>query len=289
MSDYTTLAPYLRPEFPKFAGSEGSSGYTWEYRYPNTAGSKPLVGELWADGLPLTSVSETPALDNSAYNELTVSTVYSVTGGGPAATTLEEVRYSIRPSVMQVELAQHPAFLPGGSNDIYGAGTAVGGTAPNIYTETALAWIILWENEPNPVAKARRQVYFRDKNGNAPYDTPITIPSSAGAGASATAYIKLRQLNYSTIDVYLPVWQKISIYRGQAVPVTGSWGQYVPAASVPSLDSSIEADYPYFIKTGDSAERTGNDARWQRTEEWTGYTAVYFDVDTLNPASLTLP
>ena len=88
-------------------------------------------------------------------------------------------------------------------------------------------------------------------------------------------------------DRFLPVWQKISTYRGEDAPGVSSIGQYVAGISVPGLPTDIQT-YDY-IKSGDSAERIGTQARWQRTEEWTGFTRVYFDIDSMNPAGYTIP
>ena len=271
MSTYTELAPYLRLEFPKYQGTENSQGITWEYRYPNASLTKPKIGDLWADGLPLTSISETPSLDNSGYNELTVSTAYTVSGGGPSEPSLEEVRYQLRWNPTQLPLVRHPLFAAGATYDLF---TAISGKKP-------LEDVIGWEYEQNPYNKSERQYQKLDAYG---------IPSAtitAVASGQAIAFVKLRQLGLDSFTEFSPTWSKISIYRGQTPPGTGSIGQYVAGSDVPELPSGLDIfDY---IKSSDGAERIGTQARWQRTEEWTGFTRVYFDTDSINPAGYTLP
>jgi hypothetical protein len=272
MSNSAALAPYLQKEYPKFSQNEGSEGRTYLYRYPNTGGrSKPAIGDLWADGLPLTSIEETPSLDNSGYNELNVSTVYSVSGGGPETTTVEEVRYQIRWNPTQLPLIRHSYFQPGKTGDLF---TAIGGKKP-------IEDVIGWEYEQNPNLKADRKYQKLNSDGT-PSGTITTIST-----AQVIAFIKLRQLGFDSYTEFTPTWQKVSIYRGQDAPGVGAIGQYVAGSSVPELPSDLETfDY---IKSGDSAERIGTQSRWQRTEEWTGFTRVYFDTDSMNPASHTIP
>jgi hypothetical protein len=271
MSTYTQLAAYLRPEFPKYEGSENSQGLTWEYRYPNTSLAKPLIGDLWADGLPLTSISETPSLDNSNYNELTVSTAYTVSGGGPSETALEEVRYQLRWNPTQLPLIRHPYFAADATGDLF---TAISGKKP-------IEDVVGWEYEQDPQYKADRKYRKLDSNGT-PSATVTTIST-----AQVIAFIKLRQLGFDTYTEFTPIWSKVSVYRGQDAPGVGSIGQYVGGGDVPELPSALNT-FEY-IKSADGAERIGTQSRWQRTEEWTGFTKVYFDTDSMNPAGHTLP
>ncbi len=271
MSTFTELLPYLRPEFPKWSETESGAGWTWEYRYPAASLSRPGVGQPWANELPLTSVSETPSLDNSGYNELTVSDAYTVSSGGPEATTLEEVRYQLRWNTTTLPLVRHPLFAAGAAYDIF---TAKSGKMP-------LEDIIGWEYEQDPEYKSKRKYRKLDSAGN-PSATVTTVSE-----AYAVAFIKLRQLGFDSYTEYTPSWSKVSIYRGTESPGVSTIGQYVAGASVPELPTDLET-FEY-IKTADGAERIGTQARWQRTEEWTGYTKVYFDTDTMNPASHTLP
>jgi len=258
MSDSAALAGYLQKEYPKFTATEGSSGYTWLYRYPNASLTKPAVGDVWADGNVLTSVDETPSLDNSGFNELTVSTVYSTTDGGPATTTLEEVRYQIRWNPTQLPLIRHPYFQ-------------------GQLTDTERKNIIGWEYEQDPELKIGFEYKKLDSNG-VPSSTITTIPS----GGKDYDFVNLRSLGFDSYTEFTPTWQKVSIYRGQNVPEVGSIGQYVAAESVPELPNNVSGFD--FIKSADSAERIGTQARWQRTEEWTGFTRVYFDTDSFDPA-----
>lgn len=275
---FTLFAPYLRPEFPKFTNSESQIGNEYQYRYPQSAGlNTPLVGEIWADGRSVTDVKHTPALDNSGFDELSLSTVYSRTSGSTGAPAqLEETRVSVRGQVSQVELTRHPAFLPGGTSDLYTGTVTSGG-----YTETPLWFAMHWENEPNPLVKANRQFYVRDPEGFPLSATPVSVPAGG-----AMAYVKLRQLGYDTKDEHYAVFTKTSIYRGDDPPVTSTWGQYAASSSLTSLGCppSVATDYPQSIKVGDDVDKQGNAARWQRNEVWHLFKKVYFDVDTLNPA-----
>jgi len=259
MSNSAALAPYLQKEYPKFSQNEGSVGRTYLYRYPNTGGrSKPAIGDIWADGLPLTSIEETPSLDNSGYNELNVSTVYSVSGGGPATTTVEEVRYQIRWNPTQLPLIRHPYF-------------------DGTLSDTELKNIIGWEYEQDPALKIGYQYKKLDSNG-----IPAAVATIIPSGGKDYDYLELRTKGFESYTAFTPTWQKVSIYRGQDAPGVGAIGQYVAGASVPELPSALET-FEY-IKSADSAERIGTQSRWQRTEEWTGFTRVYLDTDSFDPA-----
>lgn len=256
---YTQFTPYLKPGSKVFTETESSVGTSYEYHWNNTAVSltTPVVGELWEDGRLLTSVTRTTRVDNSKLDDMSVSTVFNITGGGPATTTLEQVRYQIRWNPNQLPLLRHPYFA-----DI---------------DDTELKNIIGWEYEQDPLLKVGFEYKKLDSNG-VPSSTTTTIPS----GGKDFDYLQLRRLGFDSYTEFLPVWQKISTYRGESAPGVGTIGQYVPGSAVDELPSSLEGFQ--YIKSADSAERIGQQARWQRTEEWTGFTKVYFDVDSFDPA-----
>lgn len=268
---YTDFSPFLRPGSRVYQQNEGSRGTNYEYRWNNveTPLSTPLVGELWEDGRLVTSVNRREKLDNSDIDELSLSTIYSFTAGGPEETTLEEERYQIRYNPTQLPLIRHIYFQPGSDGDLFS-----GVLRP-------IKDVIGWEYEQNPQYKADRKYQQLGSDGN-PTGPVITITDTA-----AINYIKLRQLGFDSFTEFTPVWSRISVYRGELPPAVDSIGQYVAGASVPELPSEIEF-YDY-IKSGDSAERIGNQARWHRSEEWTGFSRVYFDKDDFNPAGYTIP
>jgi hypothetical protein len=275
---FSALASYIRPEYPQYTEDESSIGNVWHYRGPSATlvTNRPAIGDAWADGRSVRSVEYTPSLDNSAASDLIVSTVFSYADSVTIASSLDSERYQIRWVPQDLPLCQHPAFLPGGASDLYAA-------ASGTPARTGDADVRGWEDETDNVLKGDRK-YKRLVNG-VPTGSAITV--SIGG---APAYVKLRQLGFESFTVFLPVWTKVSVYSGTEVPGTGEAGQYVAAASVPGgLDAGIKARYPDWIKSADSAERIGTRAKWQRTEEWTGFTKVYFDTDTLNPAGHTLP
>lgn len=280
---FAAIASFIRPEYPQYTEDESSVGNVWQYRGPSATivANIPAVGDAWADGRKVSSVQHTPSLDNSGYDDLIVSTVFNYVDGQTLSTTLTSERYQIRWMPQDLPLQQHPGFVPGGVSDLSDT-TGSGSTGTNPL-RTGYAEIIGWEEEQDAVLKGSRK-YERLISGQPTGDViTVTVPG-------AIAYVKLRQLGYESYTVFLPVWTKVSTYTGTEVPGTGSCGQYVAAASVPgSLDAAIKADFPDWIKTGDSAERIGRTAKWTRTEEWTGYPKVYYDTDTLNPASHTLP
>ena len=167
-------------------------------------------------------------------------------------------------------LAQHPEFLPGGSSDL--------GTSAGTPARTGRADILGWELEEDPDLKSTRQ--YKPIVGGVVSGTARTVV----VGTGGAAYVKLRQLGFDSFTVFLPVWTKVSVYSGTAAPGTGAAGQYFSAPGGTGYPSGYQ-----WIKSGDTAERIGTKAKWQRTEEWTGFTKVYFDTDTLNPAGNTLP
>jgi len=255
---HTDFTNYLRPGSKKFQQSEGSVGTTYEYRWNNVTDQldTPVVGEVWEDGRAVTDVQRTTSLDNSSVDEMTVSTVFNITSGGPEVTTLEETRYQVRWNPSQLPLIRHPYFQPGASGDLF---TAISGKRP-------IEDVIGWEYEQNPNYKADRK-YQKLGSDGVPSGSPITISTG-----QVIAYIKLRQLGFDSYTEFLPVWQKISIYRGESAPGVGSIGQYVAGASVPELPTELET-YEN-IKSGDSANSISQQARWQRKEELTGLTSV---------------
>lgn len=275
---FAAIASYIRPEYPQYTEDESSIGNVWHYRGPSATlvSNRPAIGDAWADGRSVRSVEYTPSLDNSAASDLIISTVFSYADSVTIASSLDSERYQIRWVPQDLPLQQHPEFLPGASSDL----GATGGTP----SRTGRADIFGWESEDDPDLKGARQ--YR------PYNTGTGLVGATRTVAvgGAIAFVKLRQLGFDSFTVFLPVWTKVSVYSGTVAPGTGEAGQYVAAASVPGgLDAGIKARYPDWIKSADSAERIGTRAKWQRTEEWTGFTKVYFDTDTLNPASHTLP
>lgn len=281
---YLSFTPYLSPEYPKYTENESQIGNEYKYIFPDSLvkTSKPQSGEVWEDGRAVTDIKITPSLDNSGWSEMTLSTIYASSQTAMViSSTPDEIRYSIRPSVSQVELCQHPDFLPGGSSDLY-TDDVTSGTV----TGKPVAFVMAWENEPDPITKGKRKFYSRDGEGEILDATPIAVPAGA-----ALAYVKLRMLGYSTKDVYNPVFSKISTYRGDEPPLSSGWGHYMSSGDsfLLRVPSDLKTKYPQWIKTGDEVERIGTKARWQRTEQATGYTKVYFDVSQLNPAANSIP
>lgn len=269
---FAALASYIRPEYPQYTEDETNLGNVWHYRGPAStlSANKPTVGDAWADGRSVRSVEYTPNLDNSTASDLIVSTVFSYADSVTISSTLDSERYQIRWVPQDLPLYQHPAFLPGGPSDLYAAPS---GTP----ARTGYADVWGWEDETDNVLKGDRQ-YKRLVNG-VPSGAAITV-----AIGGAPAYVKLRQLGFDSFTVFLPVWTKVSVYSGTVAPGTGGAGQYAASPDGIGFPTGYE-----WIKSADSAERIGTRAKWQRTEEWTGFTKVYFDTDTLNPAGHTLP
>lgn len=266
---FAAIAAYLRPEYPQYTADEQSMGNVYQYRGPTATilANVPAVGTAWADGRAVRSVEYTPSIDNSGYSDLIVSSVYNIAETETLSSELESERYQIRWVPNDQPLVQHPAFLPGGASDL---NVVVGG-------RTGREEIHGWELEENSTLKAARK--YRKIEMGQPVAPDITI----GQGG-AIAYVKLRQLGFDSFTVFLPVWTKVSVYSGTVAPGTGAAGQY---AATPS-GSGYPSGYQW-IKSADTAERIGTKAKWNRTEEWTGFKKVYFDTDSLNPASNTLP
>lgn len=268
---FAAIAAYLRPEYPQYTADEQSLGNVYQYRGPTATilPNRPNVYDAWADGRSVRSVEFTPNIDNSAYSDLIVSTVFNFTQGETISSELESERYQIRWVPNDQPLEQHPQFLPGGSSDL----NALAGTP----SRTGRADILGWELEEDPDLKGTRQ--YKPIVGGVVTSTARTVTVGG-----AVAYVKLRQLGFDSFTVFLPVWTKISVYTGTVTPGTGQAGQYAASPSGSGYPSGYQ-----WIKSGDTAERIGTKAKWQRTEEWTGFTKVYFDTDTLNPAGNTLP
>lgn len=267
---YTDFDPYLQKDGKEYTESESSRGTTYLYRWNNVTDTLtiPVIGETWEDGRPVTDIRYKEKIDNSEVDELFVSTVFSVTGGGPSTTTLEQSRYQIRWNPVQLPLIRHPYFQPGATGDLF---TAISSKKP-------IEDVVGWEYEQDPNLKAERQ--YR-KLGSDGQPTGVAVSVTSG---QAIAYVKLRQLGFDSYTEFLPVWSKVSVYRGEDAPGTGTIGQYTATPDGSGYPSGYE-----WIKSADSAERIGNQARWQRSEEWSGFTRVYFDIDSMNPAGHTIP
>jgi hypothetical protein len=280
---FLIYAPYLSPEYPKFTDSEDRVGNEYRYVLPDDVyrGSTPVTGELWEDGRTVREHQRTPSLGNSGWSEVTLSTVYQRTATSlSTGSTPDDIKYSLRAMVAQIELSLHPEFLPGGDSDLYTDDVTSGAM-----TDKPYVFCLAWENEPNQVIRGKRQFYPRDGDGFAT-GAPISVP-----GGAATAYVKLRLLGYTTFDFYYPVWERVSTYAGEDPPVSGSWGQYIETSNelLDKVPDNVKTTYPQWVKTADDIDRVGNKARWQRVERAIGYPKVYFDVDELNPAENALP
>jgi hypothetical protein len=263
-------APYLRNK-PDFDENEGSIGSVWVYRIPEADGlALPVRGDVWADGNFVTGVSQ-KWVEKSVgrYYDVTVSTVYANTGGGPTITTKvdSETRYELQWGETYEKLIQHVAFMPGGAFDLhvtYGSPAVKG-------TTDALGW----EYEIDPERKLALQYRKLDSSGKPSVNTTtITNPS-------AKIYCKLRRLGYDTIKIPYPIWQEITVWRGKNAPDVDVAGQFVPTASIPSLPSNLAQKYPFWIQSATPAERLGSSARWRVTRSWTGGKSMYFDIDTI--------
>jgi len=268
---YLSLAPYLRPEFPVYKETAQSVGYVFSYRGPaaTIAANKPVMFETWADGRKVRSIELTPSIDNSGYSDLVIDTTYSYETSEVSSPTLESERYQVRWMPHELPLMNHPGFAPGGVSDLT--------TSAGSPSRTGYADVYGWEDEVDPLLRGARK--YRPIINGVPSTTVYDV-SQLGA----LAYIKLRQLGFTSYTDFCPVWTKVSVYNGTSAPGVGACGQYTTTPSGSGYPSGYE-----WIKSGDNAERIGNQPKWQRTEEWTGFNKVYFDTDTLNPASHTLP
>lgn len=266
---FAAIAAYLRPEYPQYIADEQSLGSVYQYRGPTAtiSANLPNVYDAWADGRSVRSVEFTPNIDNSSYSDLIVSTVYNTAATETISSELESERYQIRWVPNDQPLAQHPGFSPGGSYDL-----------SEVFTDSRTGYeeVYGWELEED--ASLKRQYKYKRIEAGQPIGPAIDMTPAS------TQFAKYRLLGFDSFTVFLPVWTKVSVYTGTAAPGTGAAGQYTASPSGSGYPSGYQ-----WIKSGDTAERIGTKAKWQRTEEWTGFTKVYFDTDTLNPASNTLP
>jgi hypothetical protein len=266
---FAAIAAYLRPEYPQYTADEQSLGNVYQYRGPTATilANRPNVGDAWADGRAVRSVEYTPGIDNSGYSDLIVSSVYNIAETETISSEFESERYQIRWVPNDQPLVQHPEFLPGGTFDL-----------SEVFTDSRTGYeeVNGWELEED-VSLKRQYKYKRIISGQSTGSAIDMTPAS-------TQFAKYRLLGFDSFTVFLPVWTKVSVYSGTVAPGTGAAGQY---AATPS-GSGYPSGYQW-IKSADTAERIGTKAKWNRTEEWTGFKKVYFDTDSLNPASNTLP
>ena len=268
---FATIAGLLLDGYPTERLSQTSRGTTYRYRgdYTTLAANKPDTGETWADTLPV-SGHEVYRLGRSDLGELIVETEVSFSAF-TLATTLDSTRYQISWQPTDLPLELHPAFIPGGASDLFA-------TASGTPTRKHIADVFGWENEQDPVLKNGYQYKPLNSDG-----TVATTATTLTGGA--LAYAKLRQLGFSTFPTYLPIWTKVGTYNGADAPGVGTIGQYAPSGPD---GTGFPTGYQW-IKIADDAERIGRKPRWERTEAWQGYVKLWLDIDTLNPASNTLP
>jgi hypothetical protein len=283
----SNIDQYIRPEFPVETASEGSFGSTWEYVGPTNdlRGNLPKIGQLWDDERPVTSYELVPSLDNSTHSRLTVSTVISINDAEGfnnelAPSKLQDVHYQLTYAANELPLFQHPDFLSGGGSDLY-SNDEVFGSGASLVNAKPIAHIQQWESEPDQLTKFKRSYFKRDPSTGA-----TTAPATVINGGAALEYIKLRELGFDSFTVFLPQWQKTSVYVGVRAPNTEEIGRYDEAPDAPP--NALPKGYQW-IKSADDAQRRGNQKLWDRTEVWSGFKKVYFDGFELNPAGNALP
>jgi hypothetical protein len=268
---YAAIAGKLLDGYPKTRLSSSSRGETYKYQgtFSTLSANLPEINDIWAGGLAV-SGREFYRVGRSDLGELIVETDQPSYGGSSVSSVLDEVRYSNNWQPNDIPLEQHPAFIPGGANDLFAA-------ASGTPTRTHIADVFGWENERDVTLKYAYKYKIIDSNG-----VPATTATSLTA--SALAFAKLRNIGVSTIPAFLPCWRKIGSYTGSVAPGVGSIGQYTANPDGTGYPTGYQ-----WVKIADDAERIGRGLRWERTEAWQGYKKVWFDVDTINPASNTLP
>lgn len=263
---HATIAAYLRPESPVFAETPQSVGNAYSYRGPTAtiSANVPVMYELWADGRAVRSVEFTPSIDNSGYSDLQVSTVVNLDAGTETiSSALESTRTQIRWMPHELPLLSHPEFSPGGGG-LYDLSET---HTENTYERSFLTDVMGWEDEAN--------LKLRDANQWSPIVNGQVVSGTVyQATDAAVLYISLRKQGFTSYTDFAPVWTKVSTYTGTVAPGVGSCGQK------DTTPSGAPSGYEW-IKSGDNAERNGNQAKWQRTEEWTGFKKVWFDSDSV--------
>lgn len=263
---YATLAPYLRPEFPVFKETAQSVGNVYSYRGPTATISAniPSMFATWADGRAVRGIEFTPGIDNSGYSDLVIDTTYSFEATEIVSTTLESERYQVRWMPHELPLLSHPEFSPGGGG-LYDLSEK---HTDNGYERSFLTDVMGWEDETN--------LKLREANQWAPIiNGQVSASLVYQATDAAALYISLRKQGFTSYTDFSPVWTKVSVYTGTNAPGVGACGQ----KGTPS-GAGCPTGYEW-IKSGDNAERIGNQTKWQRTEEWTGFKKVWFDTDTV--------
>lgn len=276
---YENLAPYLQANPPPvFTNTTTSIGYTYVYRAPtaillaNIPNLNGVDAETWDDTRFVTSVSAIEKINGSDFGEMTVSTVYSYSGGGGAtSSTPISTSYAIHREGHQLPLIQHPQFQKGGEFDLWRKDDATG--------RTGMMDVQGWQQTVSITRRfAAKYIELKDEGT---LNTEITITNRA-----ALAYVELALQAGELFTVYFPVWTKTSIYRGDQVPGTSedTAGRATKTPSGTGWPTASPSGKPYeWIKTQDDASRVGNLPRWQRTESWTAYSRVYFDAEKLFP------
>lgn len=266
---FATIAGLLLDGYPTERLGPNVLGYSRKYRgdYATLATNKPAQGEDWG-GVPVTGV-EFYRMGRSDLGELIVETEQTTGDGVTVSSTLESTRYQIRWQPVDVPLFEHPAFIPGGAS-------ALSATASGSPSRTHMADVFGWENEQDVVLKSAYKYKRVLSDGSVGAELTLT--------GGALAYAKLRMLGFETYPAYLPTWSKVGTYSGTATPGVGTIGQYTASPD----GSGFPTGYQW-VKITDDADRIGRRARWERTEAWQGYVKVWLDIDTLNPASNTLP
>lgn len=261
------FAGLLLSGYPRESEQEGKKGNTYCYEGPYgfLKGAKPEAGDVWSDGIPVSSVYLTVVEDTdhnrTDTNPLKRGRLEVITARVLAAFTIGTVRERITYGLSWVEvdepLETHPKFDGGDWN----------------LTDTDLKYIWGWQKEVDFELKASAKFKLKDSDGNA-ISGVISVPPAS----NAYKFITLLKKGFDSWANYLPVWKKVSIYKGTLPPEISYIGQKNdPTGPVPS---AIMEKFE-FRKADDTLDNLGVSNRWQRTEAWQGARKVYIDIDEI--------
>jgi len=275
---YENIEDDLLDGYPRARYSQTSEGQSYHYRgdYTLLSTNRPATGDIWEDGRFVSGV-EFYRIGRSGLAELIVETDLQVGTTTAIATTLESTRYQCTWELNDLPLEQHPAFVPGGASDLFAAAATVSGVPARKHIDDVFGW----ENEPSTVLRGSFKYTSILATGQPGPEVTLT--------GGALAFAKFRLLGQQTVPAFLPVWSKIGTYNGTNAPGVGVIGQYTATPSGTGYPEVTTGVGYQWIKIQDDSERVGRRSRWDRSERWRGYVKVWLDIDTLNPASNTLP
>jgi hypothetical protein len=248
------LLTYIRPNFP--VETETESGFTTEIHYvgpsATLAAGKPSVTDSYGGYTGTVVYSQLEPLGRTGYSELIIRCFQSYEAGSTVG-TVAEVSYEIDWVAIERSLYEHKEFSSGSFS----------------LTSGDKIDIACWLKETDVDAKKLFSYWLRDKDGN-PTGSAVYL-----LDVNAIYFCEYILAGVEVWTDYAPVARRTRTYTG-GPPSDSDAGSKTNPTGFPNLPSGYE-----WLKTADRSLKAGGQARWTRSDEYTGAVKVLVDKDTL--------